>query len=320
MNRATKFWLVTASVLFLIGGIVFAGGMSVLKWDFTKLSSIKFEINDYIINGEYRNISIVTDTADIEFTVSDDSTGSVICYEYETQKHSVSVKDDTLVIEIEDTRKWYEYIGINFGTPKITVILPGGVYGDLTVKSSTGDLNIPADFNFESVDITESTGNVTNYASVSDSVKIKTGTGKITLENLKAGSLDLSVSTGKVVINKMDCHGDININVSTGKTEITDTKCANLTSNGSTGAMILTNAVASEGISINRSTGDVKLEGCDAAELHIKTNTGDVKGSLLSEKVFITESDTGHINIPQTTSGGVCEISTDTGNINITVE
>lgn len=320
MNRATKFWLVTASVLFLIGGIVFAGGMSVLKWDFTKLSSIKFEINDYIINGEYRNISIVTDTADIEFTVSDDSTGSVICYEYETQKHSVSVKDDTLVIEIEDTRKWYEYIGINFGTPKITVILPGGVYGDLTVKSSTGDLNIPADFNFESVDITESTGNVTNYASVSDSVKIKTSTGKITLENLKAGSLDLSVSTGKVVINKMDCHGDININVSTGKTEITDTKCANLTSNGSTGAMILTNAVASEGISINRSTGDVKLEGCDAAELHIKTNTGDVKGSLLSEKVFITESDTGHINIPQTTSGGVCEISTDTGNINITVE
>lgn len=320
MNRATKFWLVTASVLFLIGGIVFAGGMSVLKWDFTKLSSIKFETNDYIINGEYRNISIVTDTADIEFTVSDDSTGSVICYEYETQKHSVSVKDDTLVIEIEDTRKWYEYIGINFGTPKITVILPGGVYGALTVKSSTGDLNIPADFNFESVDITESTGNVTNYASVSDSVKIKTGTGKITLENLKAGSLDLSVSTGKVVINKMDCHGDININVSTGKTEITDTKCANLTSNGSTGAMILTNAVASEGISINRSTGDVKLEGCDAAELHIKTNTGDVKGSLLSEKVFITESDTGHINIPQTTSGGVCEISTDTGNINITVE
>lgn len=320
MKKATKFWLILAAVLLLIGGIIFTGGMSVLKWDFTKLSFNKYETNVHTVGEEYGGISIVTETADVEFVISNDSETSVVCYEQITGRHSVYVKDGVLVIDFENTKKWYEYIGINFGTPKITLTLPSGEYGDLKIKTSTGRVDIPSGIEFEDVDITASTGAVTNRASASGEVKIKTSTGSITLEDINAGSLHLSVSTGKITLDKIDCAGDVTVKVSTGKTVITDTKCANLTSNGSTGAMILTNAVASEGISINRSTGDVKLEGCDAAELHIKTNTGDVKGSLLSEKVFITESDTGHINIPKTTSGGVCEISTDTGNINITVE
>ena len=51
----------------------------------------------------------------------------------------------------------------------------------------------------------------------------------------------------------------------------------------------------------------------------IKTDTGDVEGSLLSEKIFFPESDTGKIDVPKTTSGGKCEINTDTGNIKIRI-
>ena len=42
-------------------------------------------------------------------------------------------------------------------------------------------------------------------------------------------------------------------------------------------------------------------------------------GSLLSDKVFITETDTGNVNIPKTTDGGKCEIKTDTGDIKIKI-
>ena len=55
-------------------------------------------------------------------------------------KHSVAVKENCLVIDVDDTRKWYEYIGINFGIPKITVYLPKGKYGALLVKTSTSDV------------------------------------------------------------------------------------------------------------------------------------------------------------------------------------
>ena len=71
---------------------------------------------------------------------------------------------------------------------------------------------------------------------------------------------------------------------------------------------------------IKRSTGDVKFDGSDAAEIFIKTDTGDVTGSLLTDKVFITQTDTGNIDVPKTVNGGRCEISTDTGDIKISVK
>ena len=320
MKRSTKFWLIAAAALLLIGGLIFAGGMSILKWDFTKLSFNEYQTNAYTVGEEYGGISIVTDTADVELVISNGSETSVVCYEQITGRHSVSVKDGVLVIELKNTKKWYEYIGIDFGTPKITLTLPAGGYGDLGIKLSTGNVNIPSGLGFENIDITASTGAVTNRACASGDIKIKTSTGRVVLEDISAASLDLSTSTGKVKLDGIDCRKDINIKVSTGKTEISDAECRNLISNGSTGSVTLTNVIATEGFSLERSTGNVKFEGCDATELHIETDTGDVKGSLLSEKVFITETDTGRIDVPKTTVGGICEIGTDTGDIKITVE
>ena len=37
------------------------------------------------------------------------------------------------------------------------------------------------------------------------------------------------------------------------------------------------------------------------------------------EKIFFTESDTGHIGVPKGTAGGTCEIRTDTGDITFTI-
>ncbi|MBR6498752.1 MAG: DUF4097 family beta strand repeat protein, partial [Clostridia bacterium] len=81
----------------------------------------------------------------------------------------------------------------------------------------------------------------------------------------------------------------------------------------------LKDVIASGAMNIQRSTGDVTFEKCDAAELTIKTDTGDVTGSLLSEKVFIAKSDTGSVKVPETTSGGKCKVTTDTGKIKLVI-
>ena len=77
--------------------------------------------------------------------------------------------------------------------------------------------------------------------------------------------------------------------------------------------------VIAKDFSIERSTGDVTLDGCDAETLWIKTDTGDVTGTLLSDKIFMAQSDTGKVEVPKSTSGGVCEVSTDTGKILLSV-
>ena len=320
MSKITKIWLIIAASFVLIGCIVFGGVMTMLKWDFTKLSTGKYETNDYEIAENFDNISIVTDTADILLVPSENRKASVVCHELKNAKHSVTVQNGRLVIEIVDTRKWYEYIGINFGTPKITVYIPQGEYGALFVKSSTGNVEIPKEFKFENIDISESTGNVTNHASASENIIIKTSTGDIRVENVSAGTLDLSVSTGRVAVSDVTCEGDVTVGVSTGKTHLTDIVCKSVISNVSTGDITLDNVIAAEKLSIKRSTGDVKFDRSDAAELFVETDTGDITGSLLSDKVFVVEADTGNVDVPKTVTGGKCEITTATGDINISIK
>ena len=109
------------------------------------------------------------------------------------------------------------------------------------------------------------------------------------------------------------------IALSTGKSELTDVSCNSFSSTGSTGDIILKNVIVKENMSVERSTGDVRFEKSDAGELTVITDTGDVKGSLLTDKIFVTQSDTGKVDVPETVSGGKCKVTTDTGDIRIEI-
>ena len=320
MDKKTNIWLLLAAGCLVVGCIIFAGVMSVLKWDFNKLSTVKYETNTYNLSEEIMSISLTTCTANVVLIPGEGENATVTCYEQKNEKHTVSVKDGTLTVQYTDTRKWYEHIGISFGATKIVISIPGGEYGSLSIKSDTGNVEIPKDFTFESIDIREDTGKVTNRASASGAVKIKTTTGDILVENISAGSMDLSVSTGKITASEVTCTGDVKVGVSTGKTNLSGVKCKNLISNGTTGSLSLKNVIATESFSLTRSTGDVVLDGCDAAQINAKTTTGSITGTLLSEKVFITSTSTGKIDVPKTLAGGKCELSTSTGNIKIKIQ
>ena len=318
MRKTTKAWLAAAASLVLIGGILFAGVMTTLKWDFSKLSSTKYETNVYEICESFDEISIHTDTADMVFAPSDDGKCRVDCYEDEDAKHSVSVENNMLVIGVKP-KAWYDYIGFNFDTPKITVYLPETEYTNLLISGDTGDVEIPNDFLFRNVDISFNTGDVDFCASASELIQIKTSTGDICAENLSAGALDLTVSAGMVTVSGVTCEGAVSVGVSTGKVYLTDTRCKNVISSGSTGDISLNHVIAAEKISIERSTGDVKFDSSDAAEIFVKTDTGDVTGRLLTDKVFAAQTDTGDIDVPETVDGGRCEIMTNTGDIEVSI-
>lgn len=297
MSKTAK-WLIAAGILVLLGSLIFAGGMTMLGWDFTKLSTQKLETNEYSVTQDYKNIKIVTDTARVEFLRAEET--KVTCLEEENGKHEVSVRDDTLVIELHNTKKWYDYIGICFGTPKITVALPEGAYGSLAVETSTGNVTLSEKSSFETVQICLSTGS-------------------IDLRQIDTGDLSLSVSTGRITLTDGVCRGDVRVDVTTGEAVLTDLTCRNFSSAGNTGDLTLEHVVAEEALRIERSTGDITLQNSDAGEIFIRTDTGDVKGSLLTDKVFFTRTDTGSIRVPKSLKGGACEIETDTGDIKIEI-
>ncbi len=293
--------LITIAIAFiLIGAIIFTVVMNINDWNFKIMDITKYKTKIHTIDEPFTNISINIDTADIMFVKSENQNCKVECFEPEKMGYTVFVKNNTLNIDINDTRKWYDYISFfSFSTPKITLQLPQDNYASLLIKSSTGDIQIPKDFSFDNVEIKASTGNVDYKAAAVDDLKIKLSTGHINIENISANNIDLTVSTGKV--------------------NLTNVKCESLISNGNTGDMKLTNVIAAKDFNITRSTGDIKFDNCDAKELYITTNTGDVSGTLLTDKVFICKTDTGSISVPKTTTGGKCEITTDTGDIKIKI-
>ncbi len=320
MKKTTKIWLVIAVSLVLVGCILFGGVMAVINWDFTKLSTNKYEINEYEMDESFRDISIVSKTANVVLQPSENAKTSVVCYEPQNRKHTVQVKNNALVIEVVDTRKWYENIGVVFDCPQIVINLPKGEYGSLTMDSTTGNVEIAKEFVFENLAIEKSTGKINNYASVKNEMNLKTSTGDIQLGSLSAKMIKLSVTTGKIMGEDVQCSGDVQVSVSTGKTQLKNVTCKNFSSTGSTGKIDLLNVISKDTLSIKRSTGNVEFQNCDAGTINVHTSTGNVKGSLLTEKVFITATNTGDVKVPKTVAGGKCEITTDTGNIDITVK
>jgi len=262
--------------------------------------TVKLETKEYEINDKFNDIEIITDSADIEFILSEKLNTLVVCDEQKNINHSVRVKNNTLLIKVNDNRKWYEYININFGKTKITIYLPKNEYGELFIDSDTGNINIPNNFNFNSIEIIDDTGNIKNYASVNDNIKIKASTGNIHIENINANIIDLSASTGNI--------------------KIVNTKCKNLFSESNTGNVSLENVIASEKFIIETDTGDIKFKASDASDISVETDTGNVTGSLLTDKVIFAESDTGNIDVPKVMADEKCEIVTDTGNIKIIIE
>ena len=320
MRKAYIVWIIIASALILCGSILFGGVMTMLDWDFTKLSTTKYVTNEHILDDSFSDITISTDTADIEFIASDDGNVRVICHEEVNAYHSVSVDGGELIIKLKDERKWYEHIGIGFGISKITVYMPAGEYASLCVSGNTGDIYVPESFSFGDATVSLSTGDVSFFAEKCKNVSVSTSTGSINAKGIECQSLSLSVSTGKVTASEIRCSKSFFVNVSTGVTELSDIECESFLSEGSTGDLKAKGLICKESLSAERSTGDVLLEGCDGGDVKITTDTGDVRGTLLSDKVFITSSDTGKISVPKTTSGGKCEITTDTGDIRITIE
>ena len=319
MAKSTKVLLLLGTALILIGVILYLGVMNMLGWDFGKLSTIQYETNTYEISEQVLDIDIRTNTADITLVATQEQEVKVVCYEQQKSKHNVSAEDGKLRIELHDQRKWYEKIGINFKTSSITVYLPQGQLGMLEIRATTGDVKIDRNISFAEMDVSLNTGDVTNHASVTGALKIEATTGDIFVKELSASACSLSTNTGNIEVADVQCSGEVKIHVSTGDVSVKNVTCGQFVSAGTTGDVHMVNVISSMGMDLERSTGDIVLDRCDGQTLKIRVTTGDVRGSLLSNKIFAVKTGTGKIDVPSVHDGGLCEITTSTGNITFTI-
>lgn len=295
--------VIVAGIVLLALGLVL-GGVSFARmgFRFDGLRTESFETRTLELQEDFRSIRILGDTEHIviQHTMYPtlEKTPRLEYRENEKQRHDIAIEDGTLMIRSVDERKWYERVSV-LGEPRVlTLYLPEDDFGDLTIETSTGSIRITG-FRFEHIRIECSTGDVKCQASA-ETISVTTSTGDITLSNLTAEEIAAEVSTGRV--------------------QLSGVNCGSLETTGSTGKVFLINVTAESSIAVRRSTGDVRLENCDAPDIRIQTDTGDVTGTLRSGKTFKTKTDTGRVQVPDNAPGGACEVTTDTGDIKLEIQ
>lgn len=286
------------------------------------------------IGEDFNNIQIFTDTTDVVFSVSEDGGCHILCRENEQQPHTAKVENGTLILRQENYRKWYHYIGFHFETPGVEIQLPKAAFEELTINGSTGDVKIPGDLSFVNAQIHATTGMVDVYAQVEKNLTVAVNTGNVFVFGIRCENMDLKASTGTIRVRDINCAnlttktstgdqrwenvqaaGAVSVTCSTGDLYMTHVNCQNLSAESDTGKKSLEDVVAKGDVWLEASTGDIHLANFDGGIIKITTSTGDVTGTILSEKIFFTETDTGRVEVPRYTSGGSCEITTDTGDI-----
>ncbi|MBQ7624068.1 MAG: DUF4097 family beta strand repeat protein, partial [Clostridia bacterium] len=288
--------VITAVVFILVGAALFAGALAAADFDLSKLGETEYETKTYTPDGSFDSIFIETEETDISIEPSPDGSPGVVCAERKGLNYDVAVEKGKLLIKSSDNSNWLDRLNPFSGSLKITLYLPEKAYGALSVKCGTGDITVSAPLSF-------------------GTAEIKTSTGDMTLQGVHADELSLSTSTGNINVINTECAKDLSVSVTTGDAAVCGAVCENLISNGATGDITLIDVLATDSFKIERNTGDVFFEKCDAGQISVKTTTGDVTGTLISEKIFKANTSTGDIVLPEKRSGGECEITTSTGDI-----
>lgn len=319
MKTAKKVSVILA-VFMISGGLVLStAGYAMLGGDLTKLNSMPLVQNTYTVEEDFENIHIDSSGADVQFAPSKNGKCYVDCTESDNVRHTVEVKNNTLNIKLIDNRKWYEHIGIFWSSMKVTVYLTKEKYDSLYIRTASGDIDIPSQYCFNDAELYSASGDAVFFAKVKNELKAKASSGSIFLRGIKPKYVTAESSSGDVSLSSVEAKGTITANTKSGDLSLRGINCKKLIANTSSGDTDLTSTEAGS-IECKSVSGDIELRHCDAKVLKFNTSSGDVKGTLSSDKIFTTDTSSGSVKVPKTTTGGICEITTVSGDIRITID
>jgi len=248
--------------------------------------------------------------------------------------------DDTLYVEYDDFRHWYDYLVVfgSFNEPDLIIEVPEKTLNELNIKCTSGDIEA------KSVDSLVTTlkthsgfievgGNVGDLTATSTSggVKLNSDTeaqyavvsatsGKLTLSGNIKGDLIADNTSGGIDINELTC---INADVrnTSGKIKGESLRAETLKADNVSGGIRLKDAVCTGDMTLEATSGSINLESVDAENYDLHTTSGSIKAEILTAKVYSIKSTSGSEKKPalDANAQGVLTAKTTSGNIKIEV-
>ncbi len=315
MKKGKKIALITAGCMVLAGLILALGGLAAVRFDITRLNTVSYQTNTYEIGEAFHNITIEGGSCDVRLYPSENDTCRVVCTAEDDVDFTVEVGDDTLHIQRQDTKVRFLYFDIYWGETGISVYLPRSDYESLSIRTTSGDVEVPEFFSFPSADIQCGSGEVRLLASVGDTLSVQSQSGDIHMGNTSPAIMNVQTGSGEISIDHVKGETALQIRSTSGDVTLANVNGKAVDVITSSGEVTLSNAILEGSIYLKSDSGDVALRTSDAADLYIQTGSGSVSGTLLSEKVFLIDTSSGDVTVPHSASGGKCEVTTQSGDI-----
>lgn len=320
MKTSKRTIMIIAAVLMIAGAVISSSVFVFSDFKLSDMSNVKYETNTYTITENFDNISVASGDFDINFYPSENKICTVVCKESDKIHHSVKVDNNTLTInELEVA--WFERI--NFMTIEkfeINIYLPELEYETLDISCSSGNVTVPDKFIFnKNANITVSSGDVSFDGYVKNNLEISATSGDIKLTDVKAEDITLSVTSGDIRCVKTQAFNRLHTTATSGDITIKDSGMDYLWNGTTSGDTDLINSTAFYDIYMESTSGEIELDRCDADTFEINTTSGDITGTLLTEKIFITDTNSGDIDVPESDKGGKFKIRTTSGDAEIEI-
>ncbi len=344
MKKTKKCALFTALVMMIAGAAIFFIAFAIAGFKFQNLSAEKITTQNFEIKEPFQRISVSNYEYDLNILKSEDEKCRIVYTGNEKQPLVCNVKGKELVIDLHNNKKWYENIGLTFqfaipDDTGITVYLPEKEYEAINASSYSGAIDIESGFSFDEANFGTSSGNITasgmtaekldfqSYSgkidiseiSSSDIINIGTQSGAITAGNVGANNVAVDSYSGKVSLENLIAKGSLSAETQSGNV-VLNGSTDSVTVNTYSGGVSLENLIVKTSLSVETQSGNVGFNNCDAGEITVDTYSGGVSGSLLSDKIFSTSTYSGSVNVPVSSGTEICTISTQSGNINISVQ
>jgi DUF4097 and DUF4098 domain-containing protein YvlB len=204
-----------------------------------------------------------------------------------------------------------------------TIGTAAAIGGHLDMRSTSGDLYAMGFLN--TVTARSTSGKITlggktvDGACTAATADLEATSGEIRVRTVTLDSLTAQTGSGGIRMESVTVTEATDLETTSGEITLLYTTCGTLTAETGSGGIDLTDTTVTGHIQAETTSGSIRFARADAETLDLKTTSGSVKGSLLTPKIFYTDTTSGSVDVPKSTKGGLCEIKTTSGSIHITI-
>jgi len=292
MKTSKKILLIFAVICVIGGAVITLAAINREGFNFSEFGN-EGDYTEKIYNYENSEINqiIIEDlNRDVVLVPSNDDKVNITTMENEDEYYEISMTDDgNLNIKFKEDHKWFEIFDFvfNFQDKILKVEVPSQIYGNVNVKSTSGDIKI-------------------SDLKILGELKLKIVSGDIKANNLTVGdNVLMETVSGEINSFGVIVSGNMEVYTTSGDLDIND-------------------VISLKDITLKTVSGEIDFSGIQGLEITLKTVSGDISGTLIGDPDTYTieaKTTSGDINVPKSKEGNYeINAKTTSGDIDIDFE